>query len=259
MNQIKFFSFALSPYALKVNCYLIFLGVEYETLFVNPLTMRKEIPVGSTIPVLTINDESRNESTEIGLWLNEIFPDKELVPAVLKDKVIEIDDWVSHRLIPHAFREFIGHDDTLPKRASKRWKLSQVLDQTSPNGISGLFRFLHLLFVGQTFVKGLVSTTDKSRHLSDLKQELAQEFEKFLEGGPFLAGSDKPTLADLSVYPQVVTPKYIHGDQYFMPGDGVRNWVFAMEQAIPKLRSCFPEEIQHQDMSPHEKTGQAGA
>jgi len=35
MSQIQIYSFALSPYALKVRCYLLFLGVDFETFLLS--------------------------------------------------------------------------------------------------------------------------------------------------------------------------------------------------------------------------------
>ena len=66
MNNVQFYSFALSSYALKVHCYLLALDIDFETIFVDAMKMRKILPVGRTVPVLTVNNESRNESSEIG-------------------------------------------------------------------------------------------------------------------------------------------------------------------------------------------------
>jgi len=247
MDKIQFYSFALSPYALKVNCYLLFLGVDFETIFIDPLKIRTILPVGTRVPVLTINGESRNESSELGYWLNELYPEKRLVPAELKAKLAEADRWVNDRLINHEFRDALGYDDSLVIRAKKRLRLSEILDQTAePNGVSGLFRFLHMLFVGATFVRHRIAMTDKTRPLSELKVDLAEEFEELLEGGPFLCGSSSPTMADLSAYPQIVKSRVVNGTDYFLPSGTVENWVAAMEQAVPNLQYCFPEKIKAQ-------------
>jgi glutathione S-transferase len=173
MHKIEFYSWALSPFANKVQCYLLFLDIEYETIFVDAMLIRKMLPIGITIPVLTIDGESRNESSELGFWLNELYPNKLLVPEELKNKIIEADNWVTDRLINHSFRDFFGFDDPLIIRAKKRLHFSKMLDQTSPKRLGIIFRFFHMLLIGQTFVKGLIATTDRTRPLGELKSELA--------------------------------------------------------------------------------------
>ena len=55
------------------------------------------------VPVLTIDGQSKADSTPIGLWLDELFPDH---PRLLpiddneRERLLAIDHWVSHRLIP---------------------------------------------------------------------------------------------------------------------------------------------------------------
>ncbi len=245
MRKIKFYSFALSPFALKVQSYLLFLDVDFETEFVDPMKARSIIPVGTTIPVLTIDGESRNNSSDLGFWLDDLYPEKHLVPEQLKDKIVAVDNWVTRQLINHAFRESVGFDDSMIAKFKKRWRLSKVLDLTSPNGISTIFRILHMLFIEQSFIKGHINSTDKSRPLSELKLELANQFENLLEGGPFLCGSNHPTLADLSAYPQIVKTEVVNGEDYFLPGQCVLDWVKNMEQSVPNLLQCFPEVIKH--------------
>ena len=102
-----------------------------------------------------------------------------------------------------------------------------------------------MLFLEQTFVKNNIAMTDTGRLLSDLRIELATEFNELLEDGPFLCGSQKPTLADLSAYPQIVKPKAIDGLEDFLPGEIVSTWVSNIEKTYPKLLGCFPEKIKY--------------
>jgi glutathione S-transferase len=249
MNKIQFYSFALSPYALKVHCYLLYLDIDFETVFVDPLKMRKILPVGATVPVLSINGESRNESSDLGFWLGEMYPEKGLVPKKLEQKIVKADQWVGNRLINYSFRESIGFDDPLVTRARKRLHLSKALGQTSPNGVSSIFRLLHMVFLGQTFIKRHIAMTDKTRPLSELKVELAEEFEVFLEGGPFLCGSQQPTMADLSAYPHVVRTKIVDGGDYFLPGEVVHKWVLARRVRIVVVCTGFSNVRRRADES----------
>ena len=125
MSMIKLYSFALSPYALKVQSYLLFLDVDFETIYIDPMKIRKILPVGKTVPVLTVNTESRNESSDLGYWLNELYPEKKLVPKFLIEKTKITEKWVNDRLVNHAFREAIGFDDRFIIKAKKRLHLSK--------------------------------------------------------------------------------------------------------------------------------------
>ena len=79
---VRLYTYVMSPYAAKVHGFLLRKRVPFETLYVNPLRARQELPVGRQVPVLTIGDESRADSTPIGLWLDERFPDQpRLLPA----------------------------------------------------------------------------------------------------------------------------------------------------------------------------------
>lgn len=260
MKDIKLYSFALSPFALKVRSYLLFLGVNFETIFVHPMDMRdpkdpgklkdlsnmKEvIPCGQSVPALTINENCINESSDAGKWLSSLYPDSSLIPKSIEPLVLDTDNWVTHKLINLWFRDSAGFDDSLPTRIRKRWALSRALNKTTPNGVSIFFRVMHLFFMGRSFVSAHIAATDTSRTMSELRQELAQEFEERLCGGPFFCGSSSPTMADLSAYPQIVKPRVIDGMDYLLPGAVVANWVARMEKTVPNLHDCFPRQIQH--------------
>ena len=75
MSDVRLYTYAMSPYAAKVHCFLLYKGLDFECFYINPLRVAKDLPVGRQIPVLTIDGESRADSTPIGLWLDERFPE----------------------------------------------------------------------------------------------------------------------------------------------------------------------------------------
>ena len=89
MSEIKFYSFALSPFALKVQSYLLYLDIDFDTVFVNPLKIKQIVPCGTTVPAMTIKEECKTDSTKIGLWLDELYPEKQLVPKMSKEKILD--------------------------------------------------------------------------------------------------------------------------------------------------------------------------
>jgi glutathione S-transferase len=79
--------------------------------------------VGRQIPVVTVGTESRADSTPIGLWLDELFPDHPpLLPSdgEERERLMAIDTWVSNHLIPGSFRSYPGEGID---RILNGWKL----------------------------------------------------------------------------------------------------------------------------------------
>jgi glutathione S-transferase len=244
MSSITLYSFAASPYALKVRCCLLFKGLPFNTLYVNPIDFRGKLPVGKTIPVLSHGNESRNESTDIALWLDEISPTPPLlVPEDFRQKVMSANQWVSGRLIPAVFRSIVGHGYSLRKKVHRRWELSGLLDRTVPGGVTATFRIQHLIFLSKIpFIRKLLIQTNLEKTTPELKQELANEFESMIAQTGFLAGINVPTLADIAAYPQIVFPYFQDGERFFLPGKPVADWVVRMEDALPQLAKYLPEQ-----------------
>lgn len=65
MPNVTLYTFATSPYGLKVQAYLAYKRVPYDVVYVDSFQMRRVLPVGHTVPVLQIDDESRNDSQVI--------------------------------------------------------------------------------------------------------------------------------------------------------------------------------------------------
>lgn len=244
---IKLYSYAVSPYAQKVRCYLLYKDLPFETHYINPVAVKQELPIGHLVPVLSCGDEFRNESSEIGLWLDELFPDMPLVPDELRDSILEADAWVSDRLIPLVFRVLIGYGDPMTTIIRKRWAASEALDRSVPVGVSFSLRLMHLLRLGRApMIKRLLKQTDLDRSNLEHRRDYSQKFEELLRGGPFLCGSEKPTLADLSAFPQIAFPLFCEGDDYLLLGPAITHWVAAMYDAVPNLRGFIPEQLTDQ-------------
>ena len=95
-RPILLYTYAMSPFAAKVHCFLLYKGLDFECFYINPLRVKQHLPVGRQIPVVTIGDESRADSTPIGLWLDELFPDRpRLLPAdgPERERLLAIDTW----------------------------------------------------------------------------------------------------------------------------------------------------------------------
>lgn len=201
-HSIRLYTYAMSPYAAKVHCFLLYKGLEFEPYYINPLRVRKELPVGHQIPVLTVDGASRNDSTPIGLWLDEIFSEHpRLLPegGPERERLIRIDDWVTSRLIPGSFRSYPGEG---VDRFLNGWKLSYVMGNTARGGLPLPLRAAWPILIKRVrFVRRLVEMADNGLPVREAKLQLYDEFLAHLDGRAFLAG-DAPSLPDLAAYPQ---------------------------------------------------------
>ena len=44
--RLRLYTYAMSPYAAKVHCFLLYKGLAFEPYYINPLRVRRELPVG---------------------------------------------------------------------------------------------------------------------------------------------------------------------------------------------------------------------
>ena len=202
-EKIRLYSYAMSPYAAKVHCFLLYKQLDFECFYVNPLRVPRDLPVGHLVPVLTIGEESRNDSTPIGLWLDERYPETpRLLPAQgeERDRLVALDDWVTDHLIPGSFRSYPGEG---LGRFLNGWQLSRVMASTADGGLPWVLRAAWPLIIKRVkFVQRMIAQADNGLPVYEAKLKLYQEFLAHLAGGPFLAGRDTPSLPDLAAYPQ---------------------------------------------------------
>ena len=60
-----------------------------------------------------------------------------------------------------------------------------------------------------SFIVSMVNEMDLNESLADMNKRLQDEFVSKLAGGPFFAGQDKISLADLSAFPVVVNSHFM--------------------------------------------------
>jgi glutathione S-transferase len=167
------------------------------------LRVKRDLPIGKQIPVLTIDGENRADSSPIGLWLDEVFPDSpRLLPpdGPERERLLAIDTWVSNSLIPGSFRSYPGEGIDYVLNG---WKLSYVMANTARGGLPWLVRVLWPLVIAAVpFTRRLVAMADNGLPVREAKLKLYDDFLEHLGDGPVLAGRDAPSLPDFSAYPQ---------------------------------------------------------
>jgi glutathione S-transferase len=193
----------MSPFAAKVHCFLLYKQLDFECFYINPLQVKRDLPIGRQIPVVTVDGESRADSTPIGLWLDELFPDRpRLLPedGPEREHLLAIEAWGTERLIPCSFRSYPGAGID---RFLNGWKLSSVMHHTAQGGLPFTVRAAWPFFINRVgFVRRQVAMADDGRPVGVSKRGLYDEFLAHLAGGSFLGGRDAPSMPDFSAYPQ---------------------------------------------------------
>jgi glutathione S-transferase len=251
MTNIRLYSYAMSPFAAKVHCFLLYKRLDFEVFYINPLRVKQDLPVGRQIPVLSVDGESRADSTPIGLWLEELFPgEPRLLPqkGEQRDRLMAIDTWISNHLIPRSFRYYPGEG---LNRVLNGWKLSSVMGKTARGGLPLPLRAAWPLLIKRVaFVRRLIEQAEDGLPLEESKRKLYEEFVAQLEGGPFLAGRSEPSLPDFSAYPQFAL-YYMVG---FRGGDAIlerpelMGWLKRMRTSLEGSPPLLPAKVCQREM-----------
>jgi glutathione S-transferase len=247
---IRLYSYAMSPYAAKVHCFLLYKKLDFECFYINPLRVAKDLPVGRQIPVLTVGEESRADSSPIGLWLDELFPDgPRLLPreGEQRERLLGIDDWITSHLIPGSFRSYPGEG---VDRFLNGWKLSRVMAHTARGGLPIALRAAWPLLIKRVgFVRRLIAQANDGRPVGESKRKLYDEFLGHLGEGPFLAARAEPSLPDLAAYPQFAL-YYMAG---FRGGDDILerpalvDWMKRMRPHVEGTPPLLPASVRLRD------------
>lgn len=236
-HPIQLFAFPTSPYAIKVGCYLAYLGLDYQLVGVSPITFQQvKFTNKRQVPVLKIGDDWKLESEEIGLWLDEKIPAGRLLGSddAERAEILTMDQWVGHQLIPAMFRLVVDWP-SISTGFRNGWKLSHAVNRSSP--LPRWVQFMWPLFVRKAkFITAMMNTLDRSQSLQQSQIKLVEEFEELLAGGPFLGGKSHLSLADLSAFAVIVFPYRfgLQGDANWMENPAVVNWISAVQQHLPE-------------------------
>jgi glutathione S-transferase len=202
---ITLFSYPTSPYGMKVGCFLVYKKLDFKFVAVNPITNSQIAHTKQAqIPVLKIGSEWKKDSTEIGVWLDQQFPQQPLLreSQLQYDHILFLNKWVSERLIPHQFRQVVEWP-SLHRGLMTGWRLASAIHQNTP--LPAWARFFWPLMIRRApFITAMLNDYDRSVRWQQQHQNLIEEFLHLLDVGPFLGGFDQPTLADLSAYPILV-------------------------------------------------------
>jgi len=246
MAHIQLFSYPTSPYAQKVGCYLKYKGLDYTLVPVNPID-NGEIAFTrqGQVPVMQVGDEWRKESSELGIWLDELYPQKPMLPndPATRDQILSIDQWVSNSLIPSVFRYAVEWQNPWYS-ITNGWKLSNAVNNATPLPL--YVRLLWPLGVKRAkFITDMVKQMDLSESIPQMNKRLQDQFVEHLGGGPFLGGQNAITLADLSAFPMVVSGHFMgmKTEQSLRDHSEILAWAKRVYAELPSNPLLVPDEL----------------
>lgn len=246
MPEIKLYGYATSPYVRKVGCFLYYKQLEFEFVPVSPMTAANQLEFigGTQVPVLSIDGEARRESSELGHWLDERFPERALCPAADRDKIFEIDDWVSNTFLLSIFRGAIDGKVDLQYRY-RFWRLAALVSAHTP--LPEQVRHLWPDFVANApFVKAMGEHMDLTESSQDMAIRIGMELAAHIGEGPFIGGFDHPTMLDLAVFPQLVFPVMFGLEETLSAARHpvIKAWIERMSAHLPANPTLVADTMQ---------------
>jgi len=250
--EIKLYGYSTSPFVRKVAACLYYKQLPFEHVPVSPVDPSnvKAITGKRQVPVLTIGQEGEDtawklDSTPIAMWLDALYPKRPLLPSApeVRAAILAIDDWVSDMFLPSYFRSALdGRKDLNAK--FRGWRLAAIVSAHTPLPEHIRHRWPELLGYAPFIVK-MVEGLDREESLKDMQMRLGMEMIAHLGDGPFMGGSDTPTLADFALWPQLVFP-YMAGLSETIPTDAappLKAWTRAVAKHLPKNPILVPDEF----------------
>lgn len=243
---IKLYGYTTSPYVRKVSCFLHYKGLPFEFVGVNPLDPESTLAFsgGRQVPVLTVGDNFKRDSSPIGLWLDEMFPEKNLSGTTDAERaaIKAIDTWVSDQFIPGMiFRTMLEDKDQDTFNARAR-KLATIVSSATPLPEAVIDSWPSVLR-GAPFIKELMSPLDMNEPLEAMQMRIFMELVAHLGDGPYLGGLSAPSMADFAVFSQFAF-SYDVGLVKKLPISDhptLGPWFERMRTHLPKNPWCIPD------------------
>lgn len=236
--RIKLFVYATSPYAGKVAAVLHYKQLPFETVHVDPIRKQAlSFAPRRIVPTLMIDQQWRQESTDLCIWLDEQFPQAPILGATAaqREYILTINQWVSNQVMPGFFRELVQWDGNYLHWLQDRWQYMRVLHRSHPLPLA--VRLLYPWAVQRTgFIRKHAQQANWQESLPMMRRRLIDEFIAHLGVGPFLGGQPAPSLADLALYPTLAIHWMIGQKRPdpWIEHATVRAWMQRVTQQLPE-------------------------
>lgn len=246
MANIKLYGYSTSPYVRKTGCFLYYKGVDFTHVPVNPLKPKATIghTNGTQVPVLEVDGEWRRESSDHARWLDELFPEKPLYPMSHRERVDEIDRWISNTFLTSQFRRAIdGSFDMLFVR--RAWRLAAIVSAETPLPLP--IRLIWPIGLRRArFIQHMAQHIDLTESYEDMRARILSELVGHIADGPYMGGLDEPTMLDFAVFPQLVFG-YMFGledDLSAARHPVIKDWLKRVSEHLPENPTLAADKMQ---------------
>jgi glutathione S-transferase len=244
MAKIKLYGYSTSPFVRKLGCCLYFKQLPFEFVPVDPTNPEQIAFTGQTqVPVLQIDDEWRNDSTPLALWLDELFPAQPLFGrnAQERELILNVDKWVTDSLILSSFR-YAREGEMTARFRQTAWRLSAIVSSQTPLSDEVRNVWPELLKMAP-FIKHMLCDVDQTESLPDMQLRVGMELLEHLKQGPFFGGLEQPSLVDFAIFPQLVFNHMVGIEQGLKIAEipSVKQWLNNIRQHLPKNPLLVPD------------------
>ena len=244
MAKIKLYGYSTSPFVRKLGCCLYFKQLPFEFVPVDPTNPEQIAFTGQTqVPVLQIDDEWRNDSTPLALWLDELFPAQPLFGrnAQERELILNVDKWVTDSLILSSFR-YAREGEMTARFRQTAWRLSAIVSSQTPLSDEVRNVWPELLKMAP-FIKHMLCDIDQTESLPDMQLRIGMELLEQLKEGPFFGGLEQPSLVDFAIYPQLVFNHMVGIEQDLKVAEipSVKQWLDNIRWHLPENPLLVPD------------------
>ena len=233
--EVKIYGYATSPYVRKSGCFLYYKGIDFTHVPVNPL--KPEATIGHThgtpVPVLEVDGEWRRESSDHAYWLDELFPEKPLYPFAHREKIDQIERWVSNAYLPSLFRMAIDGEFNM-QYVRRAWRLAALVNADTPLPLP--VRLIWPIGLRRaSFIQHMAHHIDLSESYEDMRERLFLELVEHIGQGSYMGGLEQPTMLDFAVFPQLVF-SYMYGLEEQLSAAAypvIKDWLARVSQHMP--------------------------
>lgn len=244
MKNVTLYGYPTSPYVIKVGSFLKYKNIPFEYIPVNPVSpIQIKFTGQKQVPVLKVDQEWRKDSTKLGIWLDELFPEKPLLGDSESDRntILLIDQWVSDNLIIGKFRSVVEWEKNWDSLRNG-WLLSRAVNNATK--IPLFIRILWPFFVKKAkFIVDMVSQLDTKESIAAMRLRQCEEFIRHLKSGPFLGGRQQISLADLSAYMTIISGHLmgLHAESPFLNNAQIVEWCRRVQAELPNNPLLVPD------------------
>lgn len=238
-RQITLYTYALSPFGMKVYWSLVLKKLPFSIVYTTPITTPEiSFTKQQMVPVLKIDDEWKLDSTPQVHWLDELFPGSPLTGNDESDAILigELDSWVTQRFIPASFRHAIDNEKFWAMMGTG-WKLASVMRKTSGHVAIHMLPRWAFFLRRIPFVQANADKVSDYGSLKEMDYGLLADLENYIGTGPFLGSRGTPSLADAAVYAQLFAALDLKmpGRVDYRNSEKVRLWLSEFEQSVASI------------------------